>query len=137
MRIKNERSDHSFIRCYLSLFRSGYRCFRRTRLANILQVNATKDIFETGSQYHFIHALALLWLGLYRSNLNAEQGRYLSLTTYLFLIGTLIFSGSLYCLAITNVRWLGAITPIGGILLLSAWFMTALNLIKQRDQYLN
>ena len=121
----------------LAFFAVAIGAFGAHAWQNTLQVNATKDIFETGSQYHFIHALTLLWLGLYRSNLNAEHGRYLSLTTYLFLIGTLIFSGSLYCLAITNVRWLGAITPIGGILLLSAWFLTALNLIKQRDQYLN
>ena len=93
---------------------------------DLLAVNATKEIFETASQYHFIHAITLLWLGLYRRGLNAGEARYLTLSAYLFLTGTVIFSGSLYCLAISNLRWLGAITPIGGAAFLVGWVCLAL-----------
>ena len=99
----------------------------------LLETNATEDIFETASEYHFIHALALLWLGLYRRDLSKKQDQYLTIATYLLITGTLIFSGSLYYLAISNLHWLGAITPIGGLFLLCAWLMIGLNLLKQRD----
>jgi len=97
----------------------------------LLDANVTRDVFETASEYHFFHALALLWLGLYRRGLSIDQDHYLSTASYLLLAGTFIFSGSLYYLAISNLRWLGAITPIGGLLLLGAWLAIGLNLIKQ------
>jgi uncharacterized membrane protein YgdD (TMEM256/DUF423 family) len=80
-------------------------------------------IFETGARYHMYHALALLaaaWAaGQWPSALTTAAG-------WLFVLGILIFSGSLYLLALTGVRWLGAITPIGGVALLAAWLCLAL-----------
>ena len=70
-------------------------------------------IFETGVRYQMYHALALiLCAGLSRGAGFAAHG---------FLWGTIIFSGSLYLLVLTDARWLGAITPIGGTLLLIGW----------------
>ena len=76
-------------------------------------------VYEVGVRYHMYHALALLavawactrWPG---SNTVTASG-------WLFVAGTVLFSGSLYLLALTGTRWLGAITPIGGVLWLVGW----------------
>ena len=94
---------------------------------NVLLQNSTEKAFATASQYHFIHALALLWLGSYEKMV----GQQMNLVVSLMIIGTLIFSGSLYGLALTNIRWLGAITPIGGVLLLLSWATMTRVLIKR------
>jgi uncharacterized membrane protein YgdD (TMEM256/DUF423 family) len=76
-------------------------------------------IFETGVRYHFYHALALLVLSLAIGRW-PESG-LLTTAGWLFVGGILVFSGSLYALALTGTRWLGAITPIGGVLFIAAW----------------
>jgi uncharacterized membrane protein YgdD (TMEM256/DUF423 family) len=73
-------------------------------------------VYQTGVQYQIIHALALLALSAL-----AERTRFAAVIGWLFIFGVLIFSGSLYLLAITGERWLGAITPIGGLCFLSGW----------------
>ncbi|MAY35677.1 DUF423 domain-containing protein [Idiomarina sp. UBA4206] len=74
-------------------------------------------VYETAVQYHFYHTLALLAVAVLM--VGGAQG--LKLSAMLFLVGTLIFSGSLYALALTGVKILGAITPIGGLCLLAGW----------------
>lgn len=79
-------------------------------------------IFETGVRYHLIHALALL-ITAWASTRWAE-----GLTTgagWLFVVGIVVFSGSLYLLSLTETRWLGAITPIGGVAFLVGWALLA------------
>ncbi|MGH1427834.1 MAG: DUF423 domain-containing protein [Arenicella sp.] len=93
---------------------------------NILIENATEKAFATASQYHFIHALALLWIGSY----GKQNKQIMGWASSVMLVGILIFSGSLYILALTNIRWLGAITPIGGLCLLAAWAAITWVLIK-------
>lgn len=75
--------------------------------------------FETANSYHFYHALGLLFLSLFVRVEGASK--LLGWAFTLMLFGLLIFSGSLYILSITNVTWFGAITPIGGLLLLLSW----------------
>lgn len=75
--------------------------------------------FETGVQYHMYHSLALLGVGLLA--LQIPSDRIIQLTGWLFLIGIVLFSGSLYVLALTGIRWLGAITPFGGVAFLAGW----------------
>lgn len=75
-------------------------------------------IWKTANEYHFYHALALLLVGLLARQ--APTTHY-GVPAACFLVGTLIFSGSLYVLALSGMRWLGAITPIGGLLLLAGW----------------
>lgn len=79
-------------------------------------------IWKTASEYHFYHALALLLVGSI-----ARQGRVpgLDAAALCFLGGVLVFCGSLYLLALTQARWLGAITPIGGLLFLAGWVTLA------------
>lgn len=75
-------------------------------------------VFETGARYHMYHALALLgaaWASTQWPGMPATA------SGWFFTIGILIFSGSLYLLALTGTRWLGAITPIGGVLFMAGW----------------
>ncbi|MEL6895297.1 MAG: DUF423 domain-containing protein [Planctomycetota bacterium] len=75
-------------------------------------------ICETAVRYHFFHTLVLLAIVAMPPSL----GR-LKIVSWLFALGILLFSGSLYLLVLTDVRWLGAITPLGGTLWLVAWGM--------------
>ena len=77
------------------------------------------DIYQTGVQYHLIHALAVLALGLWLRH--EPMVKTVVLAGWLMVGGVLLFSGSLYLLAVFDQRWLGGITPIGGVLLLSSW----------------
>lgn len=88
-------------------------------------------IFETGNRYHFYHTLAALvtFLFLQQSLLLESANKsqtYLKAAVWFFLLGNLIFSFSLYALAITGIRILGAITPIGGVSFLVGWISLGL-----------
>ncbi len=75
--------------------------------------------FEVGVRYHMYHALALLVVALAMTN--QRQNRWLTRACAAWVTGIAIFSGSLYALALTNARWLGAITPIGGVAFIAGW----------------
>jgi uncharacterized membrane protein YgdD (TMEM256/DUF423 family) len=76
-------------------------------------------IFETAVQYHFYHSFALLAVGVIA--LSQPQTAMLKSSGWLFLLGILVFCGSLYLLSVTGVRWLGAITPLGGLAFIGGW----------------
>ena len=84
-------------------------------LKGILDKYETGPTWETAVLYQMFHSLALLALAL-RPTVNT--GAVIS-----FVIGICIFSGSLYVLSLTNIRWLGAITPVGGAALLIGWIL--------------
>src|SRR5918999_4827663 len=94
--------------------------------AHGLRARLTPDllaVFETGARYQMFHALALLaasWA------LTRWPGPWPARAGWLFLAGTLLFSGSLYALALSGVRWLGAITPLGGAAFLAGWICLAM-----------
>ena len=75
--------------------------------------HGTLAIWEKAVLYHFVHTLAMLALALHRQT---PRGPW-----WCFLAGIVIFSGSLYLLAATNTRWLGAVTPLGGLSFLAGW----------------
>ena len=75
-------------------------------------------VFEVGVRYQMYHALALLAVAWACTR---WPGGALIAGGWLFVAGTIVFSGSLYALSLTGVRWLGAITPIGGLALLAGW----------------
>lgn len=75
--------------------------------------------FQTASQYHMYHALAIVALGVLA--VAGRSGASLAVAGWSFLLGSLIFSGSLYILSVSGLKWLGAVTPIGGVLLLVGW----------------
>ncbi len=80
-------------------------------------------VFQTGVQYQLIHALALLGVALLALQ---RPGRLLSAAGGLFVVGILLFSGSLYLLTLTGVGKLGMITPVGGTAFLAGWLCLAL-----------
>jgi uncharacterized membrane protein YgdD (TMEM256/DUF423 family) len=79
------------------------------------------DIWKTASLYHLLHSVVLLALSSQNNKSVATKLIHAPLSFKLIATGTLIFSGSLYLLVITNIRKFGAITPIGGILLIAGW----------------
>ena len=96
-------------------------------LNKLLTENKTLSIWEKAVFYHFIHTVMLFVLAN-RSPL--RRGPWLS-----FLTGILLFSGSLYLLALTNVKWLGAITPFGGLSFLAGWLCLIIS--PEKNAYLN
>lgn len=86
------------------------------------------SIFNTGVQYQFFHALALGFVGMLL--LRNSEAPLLKSAGYAFGFGVVIFSGSLYLLAFTQVKWLGAITPIGGVSFLVGWALMGLSIVK-------
>ncbi len=84
--------------------------------------------FQTGVQYHMYHALALLGVGVL--SLSFPNLSLLKVSGYLFLLGILLFSGSLYVLALSGIRWLGAITPLGGVAFLGGWALMAWSMLR-------
>lgn len=81
------------------------------------------DVFRTGVDYQAMHALALLAVGLLAEH--APDLRLLRWAGWAFATGILLFSGSLYILAMTDIRWLGAVTPLGGTAFLIGWGLLA------------
>jgi uncharacterized membrane protein YgdD (TMEM256/DUF423 family) len=82
---------------------------------------AMLEVYRTGALYHLVHAVAALAVALAGEKL--RRGR---LILTLFTAGIFVFAGSLYALAISGITVLGAVTPLGGLLLLAAWAMVAL-----------
>jgi len=85
-------------------------------------------VYNTGVQYHFWHALGLLAIGLVA--LHLRDSALLAWAGWLMLAGIVLFSGSLYVLAVTGVRWLGAVTPFGGTAFIAAWALFAWAVVR-------
>src|ERR687891_1224644 len=96
--------------CFLAV---ALGAFGAHSLRSTLETRGMLDVWNKAVFYQFIHAIALLVLALFGT---INRGACLVL-----LIGILLFSGSLYLLALTNLRWLGAVTPFGGLCFLSGW----------------
>jgi len=86
------------------------------------------EIYQTGVDYHFYHALGLLAVGLIAYHL--PDSTWIKWSGWLMLAGIIIFSGSLYVLSISGIRWLGAITPIGGLSFIIAWIFLTIAVLK-------
>lgn len=87
--------------------------------------------FETGARYQMFHAVALLGLGAW---IGRHPARRLAWAARAFGFGTLVFSGSLYALVLTGQRWLGAVTPIGGVALIAGWILVMVEGATTMDQ---
>jgi uncharacterized membrane protein YgdD (TMEM256/DUF423 family) len=82
-------------------------------LRSMLETHGMLDVWNKAVLYHFIHAIALFVLALYGT---ANRGAW-----WLLFAGIFLFSGSLYLMALTDIRWLGAVTPLGGLCFLAGW----------------
>jgi uncharacterized membrane protein YgdD (TMEM256/DUF423 family) len=87
-------------------------------------------VFKIGVEYHFYHALGLILAGLAAFHL--PESRHLRAAGWAMLAGIVLFSGSLYLLALTGFGWLGAVTPFGGLAFLAAWGLFAIAAVKAR-----
>lgn len=83
------------------------------------------EIFETGARYQMYHSLALLLVAVLLSRAEASQTLLIS-SGSAFLVGIALFSGSLYALSLSGIKWLGAITPLGGAAFLVGWSCLAI-----------
>lgn len=84
-------------------------------------------VFETGIRYHFIHAFGLFAVAW---ALSRWPSSWVGAAGWFFLVGIVLFSGSLYLLALTGERWLGMITPIGGMILILGWMVLATGVFR-------
>ncbi len=99
--------------------------------AHALKVKLAADmlaVYQTAVQYHLWHALGVVLIGIIAQLLPASK--WVPIAGWTMVAGIVIFSGSLYALAITGIRVLGAVTPIGGVALLVAWLLLAYGAIK-------
>lgn len=85
------------------------------------------SIYQTAVSYQMYHSLGLILIALVYQH---HQNKLIKVAGWLMLAGIIIFSGSLYTLSLSDTRWLGAITPIGGILLLLSWLLLGLGISK-------
>ena len=96
--------------CFLAV---ALGAFGAHALRSMLESHGMLDVWNKAVLYHFIHAIALFALALFGT---ANRGAW-----WLLFAGIFLFSGSLYVMALTNLRWLGAITPLGGLCFLAGW----------------
>jgi uncharacterized membrane protein YgdD (TMEM256/DUF423 family) len=103
---------------FLGLFAVALGAFGAHAFKDLLVQNNRVDTYELAVRYHFFHALALLLVALLKDKV---QPKLASASAICMLIGTLLFSGSLYAMALLNTTSVALITPIGGLFLLTGW----------------
>ncbi len=96
-------------------------------LKNLLASSGRLETFETAVKYQFYHALTLMLLGILMLSF---KHNYYNYAGYSFMIGTIIFSGSLYILCLSGITKFGAITPIGGVFMIVGWLFLLLGIVK-------
>lgn len=98
----------------------GLGAFGAHALKSRLELAGTLSTWETAVQYHLLHAIVLLVLGIW-ARLSPSLAATINVSGALFIAGILLFSGSLYGLALGGPRWLGPVTPLGGLAFILAW----------------
>ena len=99
--------------------------------AHIVQDMLTPErfqVYQTGVEYHFYHALGLLFLGAVSYHI--QDLKWIVRSGIAFITGIIIFSGSLYILTLTDTGWLGAVTPLGGVAFILGWIFLAIGTAK-------
>jgi len=84
--------------------------------------------YQTAVQYHFYHGFGLVLVGLIMLNIPPNKG--VRWSAVLILLGVLLFSGSLYLMALFNITWFGIATPLGGVALIAAWLLLTISIFK-------
>lgn len=101
----------------------GFGAFGAHALNKMLTETNRLDTYETAVKYQFYHALALILVGLLLQNTPPLSAKYYSWAGYAFLIGVIIFSGSLYIICFSGIRAFGAVAPIGGAAFIIGWLL--------------
>ncbi len=105
----------------------GLGAFGAHALKEKLASSGLDSTYQTAVQYHFYHTLALLVLGLL---LLRFQSQWLTYSSISMMTGIFLFSGSLYILSLSGIKWLGAITPLGGLAFIAGWICLAIGIWK-------
>ena len=105
----------------------GIGAFGAHALRATLEAGGRLETFETAVKYQFYHTLALLVIGILMYHLPNKQLGYAAVS---MVVGIVIFSGSLYVLCLTGVRWWGAVTPLGGVALIVGWGLLFLGIYR-------
>jgi uncharacterized membrane protein YgdD (TMEM256/DUF423 family) len=90
-------------------------------------------VFETAARYQMYHAIALMVVGVI-STMPQFSTRWVKLAAFAFMLGIILFSGSLYLLALSGIKWLGAITPLGGVAFIFGWLALIVAALKPTAQ---
>lgn len=101
-------------------------------LENVLDEYST-DIWNTAIQYQMLHAVALIAVGILMSRSLFGEVKKLKQAMICFNLGVVFFSGSLFILALSGIKVLGAITPIGGVLFLAGWILVIISTMNHRE----
>ncbi len=109
----------------LGLFGVGLGAFGAHALKATLTMTGRADTYELAVRYQFYHTIVLLAAGIL-----IEKFPSLKISALLFIIGIIIFSGSLYVLALTNQTIWGAVTPIGGVFLMAGWIWSGWTFVR-------
>ena len=112
----------------MALIAVGSGAFGAHFLEDILLENQRVETWNTAVQYHFYHSIAILISSLlihHFSNRNIQRA------VYAFLLGIIFFSGSLYTLCLTDITFLGAITPVGGVFFILGWLLLAVGAVRK------
>ena len=107
----------------------GLGAFGAHALKAKLEAADRLSTYQTAVQYHFLHTIVLLIIGLLMYKI---QSNWLNYSAYMMIAGLLFFSGSLYALCFSGVKWLGAITPIGGVFFILGWLFMFIAIYKTR-----
>ena len=120
---------------FFSMLSVVFGAFGAHALKSLISIEMM-DVFNTAIQYQIFHALGLIFLGLLMHLFadTDQQIKRFSIAGNLFLVGIILFCGSLYVLAISGLKILGAITPLGGLAFIIAWLILLYGLLKTGEQ---
>jgi uncharacterized membrane protein YgdD (TMEM256/DUF423 family) len=105
----------------------GLGAFGAHGLRELLEASGRRETWETAVQYHIYHGLGLCVVAIWRSvDVRAQRSRCLGFSAASWVAGIAAFSGSLYALALGAPRWVGWVTPLGGVLFLAGWLALAI-----------
>lgn len=125
-----------FIAACLAGLAVALGAFGAHALKGFLESNGHASTYATAVQYHFYHALGLLALGglLRQAENEGRPTARLKVACWLLVAGVLMFSGSLYALALTGIEFFGPVTPLGGVAFLAGWGVAAFALLKSQPE---
>jgi uncharacterized membrane protein YgdD (TMEM256/DUF423 family) len=101
----------------------GFGAFGAHGLRDILAARGMANIWETAVRYHLLHAVGLFCMALWIRQKASPSYKLLGWAAGTWIAGTVLFSGSLYGLALGGPRWLGPVTPLGGVAFMAGWLL--------------
>lgn len=101
----------------------GLGAFGAHGLRDVLLQRGMSDAWETAVRHHLLHAIGLLCLALWMQTNGALGSKFFRWASHAWITGTILFSGSLYGLALGGPHWLGPVTPLGGVALMIGWIL--------------